>query len=142
MARKYLPLRGDGKEYRLRLTVGGQRNLRERFQEETLQTVLLAAGDSERLCALLGEALSWPGSGNDCPDGEQFLDLLVDWGYQGQARFGALAFDLAAASGLLTAEQAGQLKGALRSAVEQAYTRMETPETAEAEQTAAPFPRA
>lgn len=141
MARKYYPLRGDGAEYRLRLTVGGQRNLRARFGEDTLQTVFLAAGDSERMCALLTEALSWPQSGNALTDGEQLYDLLVDWGWRGQERFGALAFDLAAASGLLTEEQAEQLKKTLSGALEEAFASMGQEET-DGQGDSRPFPAA
>lgn len=145
MARRYYLLRLEGQEYRLRLTLRGQRLLRDRFQEETLETVLLAAGDAERMCALLGEALSWPESGNPVTDGEEFYDLLVDGGYRGQERFGGLAFDLAAASGLMTEEQAKQLKDSLRTALNQAFTqlgnRSSSGETSEAVQDTAPFPR-
>ena len=137
MARKYLPLRGDGAEYRLRLTLGGQRNLRSRFGEDTLQTVFLAAGDSERMCALLTEALSWPESGNTVTDGEVFYDLLVDWGYRGQEQFGA--FDLAACSGLITEGQAKQLKDTLHAAVAEAFTRLDGPEEEEQERLDGPF---
>ena len=140
MARKYYALRGDGAEYRLRLTVGGQRNLRARFGEDTLQTVFLCAGDSERMCALLTEALNWPQSGNGITDGEQLYDLLVDWGWRGQERFGALAFDLAAASGLLTEEQAGQLKQTLCAAMEEAFSQMGRQEGADGDER--PFPAA
>ena len=140
MARKCYILRGEGAEYRLRLTVGGQRNLRARFGEDTLQTVFLAAGDSERMCALLTEALNWSESGNSLTDGEQLYDLLVDWGWRGQERFGALAFDLAAASGLLTEEQAGQLKQTLRNAMEEAFAHMGGQGTGDGEER--PFPEA
>lgn len=146
MARKFLSLRGDGREYRLRLTLRGQRNLRDRFQEDTLQTVFLAASDGERMCALLQEALDWPESGNPVTDGEAFYDLLVDWGYHGQERFGALAFDLAAASGLITEAQAAQLKDTLHQAMEQAFAQLargaagETGQQPE-ERKADPFPQ-
>lgn len=146
MARKYHLIRLEGREYRLRLTLRGQRQLRDRFGEETLETVFLAATDGERMCALLTEALSWPESGNSVTDGEAFYDLLVDGGYRGQERFGGLAFDIAAASGLITEEQARQLKESLRTALEQAFARLGGEETAapapgEAGQTA-PFPKA
>lgn len=136
MARNYYPLRGEGAEYRLRLTVGGQRSLRARFGEDTLQTVLLAAGDTERMCALLTQALNWPDSGNPITDGEQLYDLLVDWGWSGQEQFGALAFELAAASGLITQDQAGKLKQTLHTAMEEAFTRMDQGEPEEER----PFP--
>lgn len=142
MARKYLPIRGDGKEFRLRLTVRGQRELKRQFQEETLQTIFMAASDSERMCALLQEALNWPESGNTITDGEVFYDLLVDWGWHGQERFGELSFDLAAASGLMTEHQACQLKESLRAAVAQAFSQMgqSTEAEAEKEETGDPFP--
>lgn len=124
MARKYYLIRIEGREYRLRLTLRGQRQLHDRFGEETLETVFLAATDGERMCALLTEALNWPESGNSITDGEEFYDLLVDGGYRGQERFGGLAFDLAAASGLITEEQARQLKESLHTALEQAFARL------------------
>ncbi len=139
MARKYLPLRGEGKEFRLRLTVGGQRNLKARFGEDTLQTVLLAAGDSERMCALLTEALNWPGSENSLTDGEELYDLLVDWGWQGQERFGALALDLACAGGLMTEAQTRQVKQTLHTAMEEAFSHME--EQVQQEGESGPFPK-
>ncbi len=124
MMRKCVPLRVDGGEYRLRLTLRGQRRLRERFDEETLQTVLLAAADGERMSALLGAALDWEGANAPTADGEALYDLLVDAGYCGQERFGALALDIAAASGLLSEQQARRLKDALRETVEQAFSGM------------------
>ena len=142
MARKYLPIRGDGREFRLRLTVRGQRELKREFQEETLQTIFMAASDSERMCALLQEALNWPESGNTITDGEVFYDLLVDWGWHGQERFGELAFDLAAASGLITEHQACQLKESLHAAVAQAFSQMgqNVEEETEGEKSKDPFP--
>ena len=40
MSRKYHTLRLGDSQYRLRLTIRGQNNLRDRFQEDTIQTVL------------------------------------------------------------------------------------------------------
>lgn len=123
--KKALKLRVAGQEYRLRLTLGGQKRLKERFAEETLQTVLAAAGDSECMAALLGEALDWEGSGNAVTDGEAFYDLLVDCGYAGQAAFGGLAFDIAACSGLISEAQARTLKKTLTEAVDRAFQQVE-----------------
>ena len=81
MSRKYHTLRLGDDQYRLRLTIRGQNNLRERFQEDTIQTVLGAATDSRRMVALLEEALNWEGNENPVTDGERFYDLLVDQGY-------------------------------------------------------------
>ena len=54
-------------------------------------------------------------------DGERFYDLLVDQGYCGQIQFSGLAFDIAACSGLVTAEQAKTLKESVAKAVTDAY---------------------
>jgi hypothetical protein len=45
----------------------------------------------------------------------------VDEGWSGQEQFGGLAFDIAAVSGLISAEQARQLKGSVAQAVENAF---------------------
>ena len=105
MSRKYHTLRLGDSQYRLRLTIRGQNNLRERFQEDTIQTVLGAATDSRRMVALLEEALNWEGNENPVTDGERFYDLLVDQGYCGQIQFSGLAFDIAACSGQLAGEK-------------------------------------
>ena len=109
MSRKYHTLRLGDSQYRLRLTIRGQNNLRDRFQEDTIQTVLGAATDSRRMVALLEEALNWEGNENPVTDGERFYDLLVDQGYCGQIQFSGLAFDIAACSWLVTVEQAKTL---------------------------------
>ena len=119
--RKALNVSVGDRIYRLRLTLNGQRELKARFHEDTLQTLLSAAGDSERMGALLTQALCWEDSGNELCDGERLYEMLVDQGWAGQARFGALAFDIGAASGLLTEEQARALKETMSQAVEEAF---------------------
>lgn len=125
--KKALKLRVGEETYHLRLTLGGQKRLKERFSEETLQTVLAAAGDGETMAAVLTEALDWEGSGNPMTDGEALYDLLVDSGYAGQEAFGALAFDLAACSGLISEKQARALKKTLAEAVEAAFAQLDGP---------------
>ncbi|MCD8190551.1 MAG: hypothetical protein LUD78_10090 [Clostridiales bacterium] len=141
MKRTYT-LRLDGQKLRLRLTVAGQRTLREKFGEEPLQIILSAATDGERMAALLEEALNWRGNDNGITDGEALYDLLVDEGWSGQARFGALAFDIAAQSGLVSQQQAEQLKRSVAQAVEQAFQLLEDGEEApeEKETEERPFP--
>ncbi len=121
MQRSYFPLRVGDTEYRLRLTMAGQRALREQWGEEILPFLLSCASDSGRLCDLLTQCLVWPGQENPITDGAALYDLLVDAGWQGQARFAALAFDLGAASGLLTAQQAETLKETVARTVQTAF---------------------
>lgn len=120
MKRSYT-LKLDGEQVQLRLTVAGQRTLRKKYQEDTLQTVLEAAADGEKMAAVLDAALNWAGNDNPIRDGEELYDRLVDEGWSGQTRFGGLAFDIAAESGLISPEQAEQLKASMEQAVEQAF---------------------
>ena len=62
-----------------------------------------------------------PGGHHSDGAGERFYDLLVDQGYCGQIQFSGLAFDIAACSGLVTAEQAKTLKESVAKAVTDAY---------------------
>lgn len=122
-----LPLRVGGAEYRLRLTMAGQRALREKWGEDILTFLLAAAADGERLCDLLTQALSWPGNDNGLSDGPALYDLLVDEGGRGQEAFARLAFDLGEASGLLTAGQVQELKDAVERAFRQAFEGLSAP---------------
>lgn len=121
MNRSCLPVRAGGTEYRLRLTMAGQRALRERWGEDILPFLLSAAAEPEKLCDLLTQALSWTGSENPTADGAELYDLLVDEGWRGQEDFAALAFDLGVASGLLKRSQADELIETVKKAFQSAF---------------------
>lgn len=116
MAKRYYPLVLGEEEYRLRLTMAGQRALKERYGEDILPFLFSAAADAEKFCALLSQCLSWPGSENPSADGEWLYDRLVDEGWQGQEAFAGLIFRLAVVSGLLREDQAEKLNDAVRRA--------------------------
>ena len=116
MTKRYYPLVLGEEEYRLRLTMAGQRALKERYGEDILPFLFSAATDGEKFCALLGQCLSWPGNDNPTTDGESLYDRMVDEGWQGQEAFAELIFQLAVTSGLLRQEQAQQLNAAVQKA--------------------------
>ncbi|MCC8120824.1 MAG: hypothetical protein LIO42_02295 [Oscillospiraceae bacterium] len=125
MARKSIQLTLEGKSYKLRLTMRAMRALRTQFDEEPMTVIMSAVSDIDRLCAVLTEALSWDGSGNDVTDGEAFYDLLVDGGYGGQAKQAELMLDLAVYAGLVAADQAKKLKAKLLREINGAYDRLD-----------------
>ena len=127
MTKRYYSLRLGDTEYRLRLTMAGQRALKERWGEDILSFLFSAAIDAEKCCDLLGQCLSWPDSGNPVTDGEALYDLLVDEGWQGQETFAALVFALGAESGLLRQEQARQLTDTVKNVYRQAFEALEEP---------------
>lgn len=125
--KSYLSLRAGETEYRLRLTMAGQKALRDKWGEDILTLLLTAPGEGEKLCDLLTQALNWPGNENGLGDGEALYDLLVDQGWRGQVAFAGLAFDLGEASGLLTKEQVRELKASVDRAFEAAFAGLEQP---------------
>lgn len=125
--KSYLSLRAGETEYRLRLTMAGQKALRDKWGEDILTLLLSAAGEGEKLCDLLTQALSWPGNENEIRDGEALYDRLVDEGWRGQGAFAGLAFDLGEASGLLTRDQVRELKQSVERAFEEAFAGLERP---------------
>lgn len=127
MAKRYFTLHMEDMALQLRLTVTGQRTLKERFDEDSLQTVAEAATDGQRMAALLEAALNWRGNTNAIRSGEELYDRLVDEGWGGPARFGGLAFDIAEASGLLETAQAERLKSSMAETVEEAFRTLGEP---------------
>lgn len=123
--KSYLSLRAGETEYRLRLTMAGQKALRDKWGEDILTLLLSAAGEGEKLCDLLTQALSWPGNENEIRDGEALYDRLVDEDWRGQGAFAGLAFDLGEASGLLTRDQVRELKQSVERAFEEAFAGLE-----------------
>lgn len=121
MAKKYHLVRLDGQDFKLRLTFGGQKRLREQFQMPPLDVAMSAANDEEKLCALFHEALDWPESGNLITDGEAFCDLLVDNGYAGQERFNNLVMDIVAASGMMTVDMAVRYRQSMTRMLRRVY---------------------
>ena len=90
----------DGKTYSFRLTIGAQRELREKYHEETIQTVLSAPNDMDKMSDLLGAAAAYPGNTNAVTDGDTIYDLLVDDGVCGPVGFTEVAAQIAVASGI------------------------------------------
>ena len=90
----------DGKTYAFRLTIGAQRELREKYHEETIQTVLSAPNDMDKMSDLLGAAAGYPGNVNAVTDGDTIYDLLVDDGVCGPVGFTEVAAQIAVASGI------------------------------------------
>ncbi len=125
MKKHVYTLRVGGEEVQLRLTMAGQRALRKEWDEEIMPFLVSAAADGERFCSLLTQCLNWEGNENSVTDGAELYDLLVDEGWQGQAVFTALTFDLAAESGLLTREQADTLTETVLHAYDTAFASLE-----------------
>jgi len=93
----------DGTTVSLRLTLGGQINLKKRHKVENALAVFFTAMDDPEVCAdLLTEALNYTGNTNTIQDGAELYDLLVDSGYADSDDFVPLLTSIACISGLLS----------------------------------------
>ena len=111
MARQCYKLNLNGEEYKLRLTMAGQKTLLERFPGENIIGIIMGAPDDlERMSALLTEALNWEGNSNKIHTGEELYDELVDAGYAGSADFMKVCLNIAKNAGLLTQDDRDRLE--------------------------------
>lgn len=101
----------------LRLTIASQLKLKNKFKQETIDIILEAANNPEKLLAVFNEALSFKGNENDGITGEELYDALVDNGTKGIDAFAAVLFEIANASGILSDKQKEQVK----SGIEKSY---------------------
>lgn len=97
----------------LRLTLGGQINLKKKYKEATgadgvktaLNVIFAAMDDAEIMAGVFTEALCYPGNENTIKDGMELYDLMVDNGYCGSESFVPILTGIAVSSGLLSQDK-------------------------------------
>lgn len=93
----------------LRLTCGGQRKLKEMFDDDTMGVLMGAINEIDKTVAVLETALNYKNNDNNITDGEELYDLLVDNGYCGSEEFAKLITDIAVCSGIIKKAQANSI---------------------------------
>lgn len=139
MARQCIKLELGDVTVKLRLTLKGQKALREKYPEDSvLTTIMEAVDDPEAMDLVLTQALSFDGSGNKIRSGEELYDLLVDNGYEGQEDFMGLMMDIAKNAGLVTQDDRDKLGRVVSKQIRNAMDRLESaldePETLEGDE--------
>jgi hypothetical protein len=139
MARQCIKLEVGDVTVKLRLTLKGQKALREKYPEDSvLTTIMEAVDDPEAMDLVLTQALRFDGSGNKIRSGEELYDLLVDNGYEGQEDFMALMMDIAKNAGLVTQDDRDKLGRVVSKQIRNAMDRLESaldePETLEGDE--------
>ncbi len=99
---------GD-KTVSLRLTVAAQLHLKNKFKQDTMDTIMEGAGDAEKMIAVFDEALNYKDNTNEGMTGEELYDALVDNGTKGMNAFADILFNIANASGILSDKQKDQV---------------------------------
>lgn len=115
MARSCVKITLGDNEYKLRLTLRGQKKLKERNPEISVIAAIMSAVDEpEDMEVLLTQALSWEGNRNKIHDGAALYDELVDHGYSGSEDFLGLCMDIAKNAGLVTEDEKSKLDRAIK----------------------------
>lgn len=101
MRRSYI-VKAGGEEFKLRLTLAGQKNLLAKNPDSAIMTIVMSAIDDPKdMDNLLTEALTWDGNENTIHSGEKLYDRLVDDGKSGTAFFAELVSGVAHNAGLI-----------------------------------------
>lgn len=102
----------DGEEevkVHLRLTCGGQCKLKEKYDEDTLTTLLGGFNEIDKTIDIFNTALNYKNNDNTIKSGEELYDLMVDNDYCGIEAFAKVVTDIAVASGIIKKEQANSV---------------------------------
>lgn len=111
MAKQCYKLNLNGEEYKLRLTMAGQKALLERFPDRNIIGIIMSAPDDlEAMDALLTQALNFEGNSNKIHTGEELYDELVDAGYCGSEDFMKVCLNIAKNAGLMTQDDRDRLE--------------------------------
>lgn len=122
MARTCYKLKVGKEEFKLRLTLAGQKNLMQKNPEiPVLATIMSAADDPMDMENLLTEALNWEGNENSIHDGAELYDLMVDNGYRGAKKFAEVALGIAHNAGLLAEDERQKVARAVNSQLSRAF---------------------
>lgn len=125
MARKSYIVKADGKEFKLRLTLAGQKNLQAKNPDVPIMALVMGAvddpGDME---ALLTEALSWDGNENPTCNGAELYDLMVDDGTRGTSAFMELVLNIAHNAGLINDAERTKVKRAVERRMAQSFDQL------------------
>ena len=115
MARNCYALRVGDKEYKLRLTLKGQKKLKERNPDTSVIAAIMGAiDDPDDMDALLTEALNWDGNNNKIHSGADLYDELVDNGYCGSEDFLEIVLNIAKNAGLVTEDERAKMERVTR----------------------------
>ena len=113
MARQCYKLNLNGVDYKLRLTLAGQKALKERDPETPILAILLGAlDDPEDMDFVLSTALNWDGNENKIRSGEALYDEMVDAGYRGNEKFLEVVLGIAHNAGLLSDDERNKVSRA------------------------------
>lgn len=125
MARKSYIVKAGGKEFKLRLTLAGQKNLQAQNPGVSIMALVMGAVDDPvDMEALLTEALSWDGNENPTCNGAELYDLMVDDGVCGTGAFMELVLNIAHNAGLINDAERKKVQLAVERRMRQSFDQL------------------
>lgn len=114
MGRKSYIVNAGGEEFKLRLTLAGQKNLQAKNPDVPIMALVMGAvDDPSDMEALLTEALSWEGNENTICSGAELYDRMVDDGKRGTTAFMELVLNIAHNAGLINDAERSKVQRAV-----------------------------
>lgn len=114
MGRKSYIVKIGGDEFKLRLTLAGQKNLLAKNPDVPIMALVMGAvDDPSDMEALLTEALSWEGNENPTCNGAELYDRMVDDGMCGTNAFMELVLNIAHNAGLINDAERSKVQRAV-----------------------------
>ena len=117
-----LKVDGVDKKFHLGLTAGGQKKLKEKYDENMLATLMSAVDDIDRAVDILDAALNYKDNDNEITDGEQ---LLVENGRNGAEDFAKVLTDIAVNSGIIKKDQANSVMNSINATYKTMFDNLE-----------------
>lgn len=125
MGRKSYIVKAGGEEFKLRLTLNGQKNLQAKNPDVPIMALVMGAvddpGDME---ALLTEALSWEGNDNPTCRGAELYDRMVDDGKCGTSAFMELVLNIAHNAGLINDGESKKVQRAVERRINRSFDQL------------------
>lgn len=114
MGRKSYIVKAGGEEFKLRLTLTGQKNLQAKNPDVPIMALVMGAVDDPcDMDALLTEALCWEGNENPTCSGAELYDRMVDDGKCGTNAFMELVLNIAHNAGLINDDERKKVQHAV-----------------------------
>lgn len=115
----------DDRTIQLRLTIASQIRLKNKYKKETMDLIMDAASETEKLISVFDEALSYKGNTNEGFSGEELYDALVDNGIKGMDGFAEIVFNIANISGILSDKQSEQVNKGIKKTLDKVFDSLE-----------------
>lgn len=125
MARKSYIVKAGGEEFKLRLTLAGQKNLQAKNPDVPIMALVMGAVDDPTdMEALLTEALSWDGNENSIHSGAELYDRMVDDGKCGTNAFMELVLNIAHNAGLINDDERQKVQRAVKRRMDSSFDQL------------------